>query len=259
MEDDGKVGILTLNRPGVLNAMTVEMGEAFESQISNLPDSTRCLVLTGAGRAFSAGGDLEFLYARANDTPHNNTQEMLRFYARFLCLRNVKVPVISAINGAAVGAGLCLAMATDIRITYSECNLQFPFASLGLHPGMGATFFLPRVAGYETATRLLLTGESITGAKAKELGMVSECTERQDQVVSKALEVARMIARNPATGIETCLKTLRCQQDSDVNGLQAALMREADAQASCYATEDLMNRLVATTKAIAERKAAKMK
>eukprot|EP00471_Norrisiella_sphaerica_P002007 CAMPEP_0184483074 /NCGR_PEP_ID=MMETSP0113_2-20130426/4681_1 /TAXON_ID=91329 /ORGANISM="Norrisiella sphaerica, Strain BC52" /LENGTH=236 /DNA_ID=CAMNT_0026863225 /DNA_START=294 /DNA_END=1004 /DNA_ORIENTATION=- len=233
--------------------MTVEMGEQFQTLVTNLPDGIRCVVLTGEGRAFSAGGDLEFLEARANDTPHQNTQEMLAFYDRFLCIRNLKVPVVSAINGPAIGAGLCLAMATDIRVTHDECQLQFPFSKLGLHPGMGATFYLPSIAGYEVASRLLLTGEMITGAKAKEWGMVTESVGDATQVLEKAMELASLVAKNPPVGIETTLKTLRQQQDSTHSGLRAALMREADAQASCYATKDLMKAVLNTRSKIASK------
>jgi len=250
------VAVLTLNRPDQLNAMTVEMGEAFKHEVSNLAPEVRAVILTGEGRAFSAGGDIKFLEDRANDTPHNNTVEMLNFYHRYLAIRSCKVPVISAIHGPAVGAGLCLAMATDIRITHNECKLQFPFTKLGLHPGMAATFFLPQAIGYQAATQLLLTGDTISGIEALSLGMVSESLEEDKDVLPRALEIASSIASNPLVGIQTTLATLRTQQDQMAisGGLQAALVREADAQCACYATKDLADKVQATKERISGKK-----
>mmetsp|Transcript_2419 Transcript_2419/g.4559 ORF Transcript_2419/g.4559 Transcript_2419/m.4559 type:complete len:238 (+) Transcript_2419:100-813(+) len=233
--------------------MTVTMGEEFKKTIESLPESVRCVVLTGSGRAFSAGGDLDFLEARANDNPHHNTEEMLRFYDRFLVVRKCKVPVLSAIHGPAVGAGLCLAMATDIRVTHKECVLQFPFSALGLHPGMAATFFMPIVAGQEAAFRLLLTGDKVTGEEALKLGLVSCVEEKAEDVVTTALEMAERIAAHPHVGIATTLATLRMHQDAAVGGLKAALVREADAQAACYATPELAQKVADTKAAIASK------
>lgn len=114
------VAIITLNQPEKMNAMTVEMGEAFERVVADLctkpPPALKACVLTGAGRAFSAGGDLEFLMDRHRDAPTNNAKIMREFYSRFLSVRKLEVPVIAAINGPAIGAGMAVACACDIRI-----------------------------------------------------------------------------------------------------------------------------------------------
>jgi enoyl-CoA hydratase/carnithine racemase len=116
---------VTLNRPSSLNAMTVEMGQAFEECMRSLSTapSVRCVVLTGAGAGFSAGGDLNFLQSRSTDTPFHNAREMRAFYSRFLSLRTLPVPIIAAINGPAVGAGLCVAAACDMRVTASKTKM----------------------------------------------------------------------------------------------------------------------------------------
>ena len=108
----------------------------------------RAAILTGAGRAFSAGGDLDWLMARHRDTPENNVAVMTEFYKRFLVLRRLPVPVIAAINGPAIGAGLCLAVGgADLRVASTGAKLGVTFTKLGLHPGMAATFFLPQLVG----------------------------------------------------------------------------------------------------------------
>lgn len=126
----------------------------------------RVVILTGEGKAFSAGGDLDFLLNRANDEPGNNAPMMRAFYARFLSLLQLPVPVIAAINGPAIGAGMCVAAACDLRIAAKTTDMGFTFAKLGLHPGMGCTFFLPALIGQQNASRLLLTVRQTKHTKA---------------------------------------------------------------------------------------------
>jgi len=114
------IAVITLNQPEKMNAMTVDMGVAFEAAVAELcaepPTSLKACVLTGAGRAFSAGGDLKFLMDRHHDAPTNNARIMREFYSRFLSIRKLEVPVIAAINGPAIGAGMAVACACDLRI-----------------------------------------------------------------------------------------------------------------------------------------------
>ena len=191
-DHDGKVAVLTLNAPSKLNALSEDMGDELMEHVMTLQqnESVRCCVVTGAGKAFSAGGDLQFLMDRHNDSPENNISVMEKFYKRFLCLRKLPVPVIGAINGPAVGAGFCLGMfgkisgrfhyapsklsflilisvipstlalgGCDIRVASSKAKMGLTFVKLGLHPGMAATHFLPLIAGPQVAADLLLTGD----------------------------------------------------------------------------------------------------
>ena len=140
--------------------------------------SVRVAVLTGAGRAFSAGGDLAWLLARHRDSPANNCAVMQEFYRKFLSLRDLEVPVIAAINGPAIGAGLCLALGgADIRVMSEAAKLGVTFTKLGLHPGMAATHFLPQLAGPQVAAELLLTGRLVNSQEAVKLGLVARVAE----------------------------------------------------------------------------------
>ena len=118
------------------------------SLVNNLYQDIKSIYYEGAGKAFSAGGDLDWLLARHRDTPESNIRIMQEFYQKFLVLRSLPMPVIAAINGPAVGAGLCLAMGgADIRVASNTARMGVTFTKLGLHPGMAATHFLPSIVG----------------------------------------------------------------------------------------------------------------
>lgn len=171
------VATVTLNDPAKLNALNSAMAEDFGRVIDDLCDNCEdigAVVLTGAGRAFSAGGDLAFLDARAADTPSRNSQLMRRFYESFLTVRRLPVPLIAAINGPAIGAGLCLALACDVRVAARDAKMGITFVNLGLHPGMGATHFLPALVGPQIASRMMLTGEVFDGDEAQRVGLVAQ-------------------------------------------------------------------------------------
>ncbi|CAJ1347868.1 unnamed protein product [Effrenium voratum] len=211
-----------------MNAMTSQLVEDFGQALATIKLNANdygAVVITGAGKAFSAGGDQAWLKQRCQDTPSRNSQIMHDFYHRFLAVRSLPVPVVAAINGPAVGAGLCLAMACDIRVASRKAKMGFPFVSLGLHPGMGATHMIATVAGYETAYRLLLTGDMVTGEEAKELRLVSQLAEDGEAAVREAMSVAQKIADQAPVAVRTLVRSLRRKQEE---GLEAALWREAD-------------------------------
>lgn len=237
------VAVLELNAPDKLNALTVEMGEAFSAAVDKVAaqKDVRAVVLTGAGRAFSAGGDLSFLLARANDRPDNNADEMRAFYARFLSMRKLSAPIIAAVNGHAIGAGMCLALAADMRVVAEEAKLGVTFVGLGLHPGMGATHFLPKIVGPERAARWLCSGAVFPGAEASKWGIASDVVPAVD-VRQTAEALALTIAKQSPVAVRSVTGTLRRADDAD---LARALAREADAQAQSYATADLREGIAA--------------
>ncbi len=220
--------------------MTVEMGNQFESTINYLSRNhhllgLKAMILAGSGKAFSAGGDLDYLLARSEDTPSSNYRQMERFYRRYLSIRSLPVPTISAIHGAAIGAGLCISLATDIRIASPNANVGVTFARLGLHPGMGCTYFLPAVVGVPMATRLMLTGETLSGTRAKEIGLVSELASGDSaaDVLSAARTLAESIASNPPVATSLTTRTLRLRDAADAE-LARALRNEANGQGTSY-------------------------
>jgi enoyl-CoA hydratase/carnithine racemase len=216
------------------------MGQEIELAVSCLsqlsPNECKAVIITGAGRAFSAGGDVSFLEERKYDTQSNNTATMMAFYKRFLSIRTLPVPIIACINGPAIGAGLCFAMASDIRVTTHDAKLGYTFVSLGLHPGMGGTYYTAMATNNsQVASRLLLTGELITGAEAASLGLVNSSHTTTELAMTESLSIARKIANQSPMAIRSTIKTIRTSQDV---GLHAALLNEATQQALSYTTND---------------------
>lgn len=238
------VAVITLNNPKALNALSGDMGDQFEAIIDSLctRSDVGAVVITGAGRAFSAGGDLGFLQERAfNSTPEENTNTMRKFYSRFLSVRRLPMPSIAAVNGHAIGAAFSFALATDMRIIAENAKCSVNFTNLGLHPGMGATFILPRSVRQEVANYLLLTGKQIMGREAHELGLCLKCKPKEE-VLPEAMEIARAIAANGRLAVRQTKESLSTPFEE---GMVRQLRREADAQAVSYVDFEFRERLTA--------------
>jgi len=245
------VGVITLNDPESLNAMSLKMATEFKSLVETLKaenKSFRALIITGAGRAFSAGGDLEMLLAKTKLSGEENRLRMLEFYQSFLCIRDLGIPLIAALNGHAIGAGLCLASGCDIRVASNKAKLGFTFSRLGLHPGMGATWFVPQLLGPARAGELLLTGRVIEAEEAYRIGMVSRLTKPEDTVTA-ALELAEEIGQCGPEATSQLLESLRTPQPT----IDQALQREALCQSINYASEEFLDGV----QAVKEKKTAK--
>jgi enoyl-CoA hydratase len=183
---------------------------------------------------------------------------------QFLSIRSLPVPTVAALNGPAIGAGLGVALACDCRVAAADAKLGLTFVGLGLHPGMGSTHFLPRIAGPAAAAKLLLSGRIVSGTEALAssssssssstgstianispdassmaivggYGFVEEVTPSGAAAVDAAIATAKGFAAAAPVAVSTCLATLRAQGD---DGLHASLQREAAAQAVCYASAD---------------------
>ncbi|BBC30923.1 hypothetical protein SGFS_022170 [Streptomyces graminofaciens] len=238
--DDG-VTVLTLSLPDQRNAMTGELTAAWRAAIAELREDAalRCVVVTGAGPAFSAGGDLSWLGDTDDATVDSLRTRMSAFYRDWLSIRQVPVPTIAAVNGAAVGAGLALALACDLRYTTPRAPLSVPFTGLGLHPGMATTWSLPEVTSLAVARDLLLTGRVVRGAEALELGLVSAVV---DDVLEHALEVAATIADHAPLATRLTKAALA---RGGHRGIEDALEWEALAQPITMTTADLQEGLTA--------------
>jgi enoyl-CoA hydratase len=217
--EDG-IATLTLNRPEARNAMTPEMGDEIVAAVDALgrDPAVRVVVVTGAGKAFSSGGDLAMLARDAGLDPNAGPTmggAPRDFYARYLSVRRLPVPTIAAINGHAIGAGLCFALACDLRVAAAGAKMGMTFAKLGLHPGMGATFLLPRLIGTANACELFFTGRLIDAAEAARLGIVNRAVADDlfaQTVHDLAAEIAaagplavRMVKKSIYRGVEHSL------------------------------------------------------
>jgi enoyl-CoA hydratase len=235
-----ELGTLTrirLNRPDKQNAMSAEMGEAFSRAIAQVNARTepRVVLLEGAGRAFCSGGDFSLIADNSRKTPEENRAGMPRFYWSFLSVLRLRVPSIAVLHGATVGAGLCLALACDLRFAAREAKLGANFVKVGLHPGMGGSILLPRLVGPAKAAELLLSGKLVDGAEAERIGLVNRAVPR-DELPALALETAQAIASAaPIAVTQTKATLVRPLLDA----LDAQLAREAECQAVDFASEDL--------------------
>ncbi len=195
--EDG-IATITLNRPDKLNAYTTEMGEEFTSAFRALErdPKVRAIVMTGAGRAFCAGADLEHLAAHAKGQnvskgPRLGEEDFLRKLP--LEMRVASKPVLAAINGHAVGVGITMAMPADVRIAAEDAKLGFVFGRLGILPGLGSTHLLPQLVGMARAQELVLTARKILGSEAAAIGLVNRAVPA-DQVLATTRAMAKEMA-----------------------------------------------------------------
>lgn len=194
-------GIVTLafNRPETRNSMTPAMGEEVVRAVAEIraDPTARVVVLTGTGKAFSSGGDLSMLARDAGASQGSEAPSMAGsprdFYMRYLAINSLPIPTIAAINGHAIGAGLCIALACDLRIAVADAKMGMTFTKLGIHPGMGGTYFLPRLIGTSRACELFFTGRVFDAAEAARLGIVTRVVPR-DQFDASVGALAREIA-----------------------------------------------------------------
>ena len=221
---DAGVVTLTFNHPETRNSMTPAMGEEVVRAVEEIraDPAARVFVLTGSGKSFSSGGDLGMLArdagaARSGDAP-TMAGSPRDFYARYLAIRNLPVPTIAAINGHAIGAGLCIALACDLRVAAADAKMGMTFTKLGIHPGMGGTFFLPPLVGTSRACELFFTGRIFDGVDAERMGIVTRAVPRaefESAVQSLAREIAaagpiavRMVKKSIYRGVEDTLENM---------------------------------------------------
>lgn len=231
------VALLVLDNPAQRNAMSGPMTEAWQAAIRGLAGDpgVRVVVVTGEGSAFCSGGDPRWIAGEPDAPVHRLRDRMLGFYRAWLSIRDLEVPTVAAINGPAVGAGLCLALACDIRYAAASARMSVPFVRLGMHAGMGATYTLPNVVGEAHARELLLTGRMIGADEAHRIGLVSSVTPDDgflDGVLTTAAEIA-------ATAPVASRLTKVALRDGGHADLAAAIEWEALAQPVTLATEDL--------------------
>ena len=218
-EREGAVVIATLNRPETRNAISEkadsdEMAEFCARMTADR--SVRAIVLTGKGKAFCAGGNVKDMRDKAGmfeGSPFDLRERYRAGIQRIpATLYELEVPVVAAVNGPAIGAGLDLACMCDIRIASQTALFAESFVKLGIVPGDAGAWFLPRIVGMPRASLMTLTGEMIDAAKALEYGLIAEAVE-PDALMPRALEIAQTIAANPGHATRMAKRLLREGQD----------------------------------------------
>jgi len=235
--EDG-VATITFDRPERLNALTFDVYADLRDLLAEIPqrDDVRSVVITGTGRGFCSGGDVEDIIGALQGM---GTKELLEFTRMTGSLvqrmRECPQPIVASVNGVAAGAGAVIALAADIRVLARSARLAFLFTRVGLAGAdMGAAYLLPRLVGLGRAAELLLLGDDVSSERAEELGLAYRVVE-DEALAGEALALARRLADGPALAHATTKLLLSREQDLDLAG---SLELEAMAQALLMTSED---------------------
>ena len=239
IERQGPIGIVTFNNPDKMNAMSPGMSEGLQEFIRSVEadPAFRVMILTGKGRGFCVGMDL------SNTRDPNEPRPWGQGWPRprpemwiTSTLRNTNFPIIGAINGAAAGAGLGLALATDLRIASEQARFISVFVRRGLMPDMGTNYLLQKIVGAQKALELSLTGDTVDAQEALRLGMVLKVVP-QEQLMEEALALAERLAKGPPIAIA---QMKRAVYRAESSSLEQDIELVSYAQQRCMATEDFV-------------------
>jgi 2-(1,2-epoxy-1,2-dihydrophenyl)acetyl-CoA isomerase len=237
MERSGAVLTLRLNRPEKLNALDADTCRSLVHALLSAADdkSVRVIVLTGAGRAFCAGGDLEQIREARKRRAVAELQTML-VAGKELCLAIATMPklVVAAVNGPAAGAGMSIALACDLRIASEQATFSQAFARAGLYPDFGATFFLPRLVGLSRASELFYTAEKLSAQEACRIGIVYNVYP-PDQFEEQTRKFGQHLAAGPPIAYRDVKRTMIGEHRQE---LEDALDEEIRLQTHCFLSED---------------------
>jgi enoyl-CoA hydratase/carnithine racemase len=242
LDVQGPLATLTLDDQARKNAMSPELGDLLRARTEELRglSTVRVVILRGAGGTFSGGGDLAMLNHLRTLSAEAAREFMLGFYARYLSVISLPIPVIASVEGAAIGAGFAVALACDLMVVDAEAKLALNFAKLGLYPGMGSSHTLPLRAGRQRATELLLSGRRFSGAEAAHWGIALEAAPKE-LLADCTHRIAADIAGSSPLVIRALLKRLR----TPAAQLQQALYDEATEQAQSYGSADFAEGIAA--------------
>jgi enoyl-CoA hydratase len=226
------VGLITLNRPDRLNAMNLQMVEDLYALFDQLrsQDKVRVLVITGEGRGFCSGADLRDEHmARQGASLFSSAAVYLvavqkKYSGVIVEMRRLPQPIISAVNGHAAGAGMCIAMASDVIIAGPGAKFTPSFINIGLSAGeIGSTYFLPRLVGGARAAEILFTGRTVDAEEAERIGLVSRLVE-EESLMDAAMDTARIMLSKSTMGL--CLTKEALNQNLNAPSLEAAIELE---------------------------------
>jgi 2-(1,2-epoxy-1,2-dihydrophenyl)acetyl-CoA isomerase len=232
---DGAVGILTLNEPESLNAMTPDLLGALAKAIAEMTadPSIRALVLTGEGRGFCSGQNLKASEALGQDI----VAGVMKFYwPAFKALRECRMPIVVAVNGVAAGGGFSLAMAGDMIVAARSANFIQVFSRIGLVPDLGSTWLLPRLIGRQRALELMLFNEPLSAERAKEWGLVRDVVD-DAQLMSEAIKLAQRLAQGPTRAL---VATRMLLEEGEHATYAAQFRREIEVQSEVRQSADAL-------------------
>jgi enoyl-CoA hydratase/carnithine racemase len=222
---------ITLDRPERLNALTFEVYEELRDTFRALNEEpgVRAVVITGAGKAFCSGGDVEDIIGALFERDFQGLLDFTRITGDLIhAIRKCRRPVVGALNGTVAGAGSVIAAACDIRVAAETAKIAFLFTRVGLSGAdMGASWLLPRIVGHGRASELLMTGDFIDAAEAHRIGLYNRVVP-VERVLEEATELARKLARGPSFGLEITKESLDREWSMD---LESALAWETQVQA----------------------------
>lgn len=244
IQQDGGVLTITMNRPEVLNAfndtMLEELTEAVEDAAQD--DAVRCVVLTGAGRAFGSGQDLRSLAeGRASGALGAVSEHLQKYHRVVLAIRNMPKPVIAAVRGVAAGISCNIALACDMRIAADNAVFIEAFARIGLIPDGGGGYFLPRLVGVGKAIELSMLADEVSGPEAERLGLVNKCVPLAE-FEAATTAFAQRLANGPTRAYGLIKQLIYTSAEAD---LQTALRLEGELQDMAFKTEDHQNAVAA--------------
>ncbi len=245
LEKKAGIATITLNAPDKMNALTAKMRESLPLAVQEVAkdDEVKVVIVTGAGRAFSAGGDVEWMKLVLDGTLNLSRYE--RFQVAGLGWGNIfpwlNKPVIAAVNGACVGAGLAIALSCDIRIVSEKAKFGSLFILRALVPDCGMSYFLPRAVGTGKALELMFTGELIDAVEAERLGITNRVVS-PDELMKITQELASRIAQQPPIALEL---TKRLVYHSKLDDITRHFEWETYAQQLCFQTEDFKESVAA--------------
>ena len=231
------LGVITLNRPERLNSFNYPLKTELRHCVSsaNEQDSgIRALLITGEGRGFSAGADLN---PSDDGSPWDVEEDLRKTYEpMMLAIKNCRLPIVNAVNGVAAGAGCSLALSGDIVIAAESASFLQAFVNIGLAPDAGSSYFLPRLVGTARAKAMMLLGEKIPTKVAEDWGLIYK-TVPDDELMSTATAIATKFANGPTVAYSGIKKLAR---DSEHNSFEQQLDVEATIQGTCSRTADFM-------------------
>lgn len=240
-EKEGRVAMITLNRPERLNAVNRKMLDEFKEALENVAndDEVRVLIVTGAGRGFCAGADLRASGSEAEigeGTTQEEQRQALRHGLQEISLRlhQLSIPTIAMVNGVATGLGFDWALACDLRIGSENARFRVSFTKVGAIPGGGGTWLMPKIIGFSKAAELIFTGDFLESKEAEKIGVLNKLVPAED-LRMETLSMAKRIAENPPIAVR--LSKLQLRKGLEVN-LESALETIAAFQTICLASND---------------------